>query len=500
MNAWMRSWQGAVIFGLMASLNVGCGGSDPVETAQSETVVTKEPKVVDNVETDEALPFAGEHDEPLMDEVEPSVAADDSAVDSGVVRAGGLEETVVSGIRTVAGESDPFDTNSLDGNVLFDEDEDEKAFDEDDGPEEKIVAPKQGTPEYYVSEITKLRVQPLPRIEDPKKLRAAQQQRQMKIVNLAEQAIKLTFKDPKQQRVFDVALGKLLEARLQLAVDGHKPSIDALYEHAPVLYKRDPKSAAAAEGAHTLVQLAFINCNTAAMAGSLKKDPRWLEEFAKQSEDFALKFPKEERRSVPLLFTAAESCEIHGLTGEAIRCHTLIAKKFPKHTATPASIAVLRRLQMVGKRKKLYGTSLAGTKLSLEQFSGRPVVVFFWSTGAQPSLDRIPEVTAALKKYGKNRLGVIGVCLDSKKETVVQYLGKNPQPWGNIFHPDATKRSWNNPIVKFYGVRRLPSMWVIDASGLVATTDVPTGKLNEVLGRMTPARTAAGNRPSRSKN
>ncbi len=55
---------------------------------------------------------------------------------------------------------------------------------------------------------------------------------------------------------------------------------------------------------------------------------------------------------------------------------------------------------MVGKRKKLYGTSLTGTKLSLEQFPGKTVVVFFWSTQAQPSLDRIPEVTAALKKYG----------------------------------------------------------------------------------------------------
>lgn len=494
MNAWMRSWQGAVLLGLLASWNLGCGGSDPVETTSSETEITAKPSVAEDSSNDEALPFEGQHVEPQMDDVD-SEATD---VDSGIVQAGGLEEKVVSGIQTVAGEVDPFNSNTLDGNVLFDEDDDEISVDEDDGPEEKIVAPKKGTAEYYISEITKLRVQPLPKLEDPKKLRAAQEERQLKIVALAEQAIKLTHKDPKQIRVFDVAVGKLLEARLQLAVDGHKPSIGAIYEHAQVLYKRDPKSTAAAEGAHTLVQLAFINCNMAAIAGTLKQDPRWLQEFAKQAEDFAIKFPKEERRTVPLLFTAAESCEIHGLTEEAIRCHTLIARRFPKHTATPASVAVLRRLKMVGKRKKLYGTSLTGTQLSLDQFLGRPVVVYFWSTQAKPSLDRIPEVTEALKKYGSRRLGVIGVCLDEKKETVEQYLAKQPQPWGNIFHPDETKRGWNNPIVKFYGVRRLPSMWVIDSAGLVITTDVPTGKLDEILGRMTPAQTAGGNRPDGS--
>ncbi len=415
---------------------------------------------------------------------------------SGIVQVGGTEPGEGSVIQQAAGEGDIFDGTTIDGIPVFDEDDNEA---EADAPEEKIVAPKKGSPEYYINEITKLRLARPPQTKDVEKLREWQHKRNLLIIEHAEKAIALTHRDPKQVRVFDVAVNKLLETRLQLAVDGDKDSVDALYEHADSLYKRDPESTAAADGAFTLVQLAFSNSTAAVMTGTAKKNSRWLQEFARQAEAFALKFPKEERRSIPLLFTAAETCELNGLTEEAERAYMVIAKRFPKHPASKVAVTVLRRMKMIGKRIKLSGTSLQGQKISLEQFAGKPIVVFFWSTEAEPSIKLIPEVKAAAQKYGK-RLAVIGVCLDQKREPVDAFLKKETLPWVNLFHTDEQKRGWNNPIVKFYGVRRIPAMWVLDASGRVMSTTVPAGQLEATLARLSAPRTATPPRSARQRN
>jgi len=313
--------------------------------------------------------------------------------------------------------------------------------------------------------------------------------RSEEIIKLAEQAIALTHRDPQKERIFNIAVNKLLETRLQLAVNGDKASIDALYEHADALHRRDPESPAAAEGAYTLTQLAFSNSTTAVMTGIAQKDPRWLQEFAKQAEDYAIKFPKESQRSVPLLFAAAERCELNGLNEEAIRAYTVIAKRFPKHPAAEIAVTVVRRLGMTGRRIKLFGETLNGQKVSLENFAGKPIVIYFWATTAEPSVKQLAEVSAAAEKYGDS-IGVIGVCLDQDQKAVEAFLQKQPQSWPNIFNPDETKRAWNNPVVKFYGVRRIPATWIIDAGGRVVSTSLKAGELDAGLGKLLNTRTA----------
>jgi len=411
--------------------------------------------------------------------------------DSGVVLASGTDDG--TGIRTVAAGEKDAGPATINGVVIFEEDDSEA---EADAPEEEFVAPKKGTAEYHIHEITKLRLARPPQTKDLEALRAWHRERSLKIIANAEKALALTHRDPKQERIFDVAVRKLLETRLQLAVDGDTESVDALYEHAASLYKRDPKSNAAAEGAFTLTQLAYSNSTAAIMTGVAVKDPRWLQEFARQSEDYAMKFPQDSQRSIPLLFAAAERCEINGLKEEAVRAYSVIAQKFPKHDASAVALTIVRRMKMNGRRIKLSGATLQGQAVSLAQHLGKPVVVFFWNTTATQSVKQIPEITEAVKKYGNNRLGVIGVCLDESTETLKTFLAKEKLPFPNIIHSDEKKRGWNNPIVKFYGVRRVPSMWVIDAGGRVVTTKVESGKLDATLAKVFNPRTAT--RPGKS--
>src|SRR4029079_4234060 len=123
--------------------------------------------------------------------------------------------------------------------------------------------------------------------------------------------------DAEKERLFASAVHNMLEARLQQALAGDRENIDALYDDAADLFKRDPKSAAAADAAHTLVNLAYSMAK-----GGTGSNPQWLGEFSRQAMHFAGSFPAEERRSLPLLFTAARSCELAGMTKEAIDGYT----------------------------------------------------------------------------------------------------------------------------------------------------------------------------------
>src|SRR5262249_54707641 len=183
-----------------------------------------------------------------------------------------------------------------------------------DAKQEASVEPSQkpaekGSPEWLLQEIQRVRLLPLPQEEaneddsdesddeDDKPLTPAQEkklaqeiernkgirrERNTQIIKLAEECIQKTNKKPEQEPLFSTAVHHLLDARLQLALQGDQKSMEALYEADKLFFERNPKSESAAEAALTLVNLTHAN---AVRYG--RKDPRWLKEFSKQTQSYA---------------------------------------------------------------------------------------------------------------------------------------------------------------------------------------------------------------------
>src|SRR5207237_8443745 len=112
---------------------------------------------------------------------------------------------------------------------------------------------------------------------------------------------------------------------------------------------------AAAEGAKTLVNMAYSLARNSTGA-----DLDWIGEFARQARHFAASFPAEERRALPLLFTAGRSCELSGLSIEALECYTLIQKSFPKSQYAASVAPIVRRLKLPGSPPQLGGPTIDG--------------------------------------------------------------------------------------------------------------------------------------------
>ncbi|MBS0202125.1 MAG: redoxin domain-containing protein [Planctomycetes bacterium] len=363
--------------------------------------------------------------------------------------------------------------------------------------------PVKNSPEWLLLEIQRIKVMPLPGsekntqkseaeddLDNEKPLTAAEEQqlkdefektkvvrreRNLQVIGLAEDCIRKTAKQPDQEAEFDAAVHYLLDARLQLALQGDTASIEALYDAARTFYERKPQSASAVEAQLTLVNLTHAN---ALRYG--QTEPKWIQEFAKHSQLYATRFTDEEARAVSLLSAAARSCELAGLTDDAKNCYSLLITKFKDTPQAQQALGVVRRFQLKGKTLELTGPTMDGDDLTIETYRGKMVIVVFWATHAKPFVQQLPKLTATMKKYEKYAT-TIGVNLDADEGMVESFLEQTGITWPQIFSPNRALRGWNSPLAVHYGINNLPTIWLVDPNGVVTDTAIDAENLESRL-------------------
>lgn len=331
--------------------------------------------------------------------------------------------------------------------------------------------PEKNTPEWYLYEISVLQRLTTP-TEDIEKLRDFQRDRNYKIVELAKQCIQKTYQDPAKKELFETAAHHAMEAQLQLAIqvngvdpEEHRLNGEELYENAAMLFDWDPKSKATLEAGFTLVKFAEI---MARKVGA--EEPDWLEEYVRQARLFAHNFPQDDGRAIAKLDAAGWSCEAHGQLGLALSCYKQIEKQFPQNPLAQHIPAVIRRLELPGKKLQLAGPTQDGNFLSIDALRNKVVLVAFWAADTKDF-----ELDAAILKdlYGKyaaNGFEIVGVNLDEDESRLKAFSQQHGFSWRNIFYIDQNKRRWNNPVVRYYGVREIPTYWLVDQQGKVVDT------------------------------
>jgi peroxiredoxin len=342
--------------------------------------------------------------------------------------------------------------------------------------QQKPPGPEKGTPEWLILQIKKVRLQPFPKTNNVGELAKVQRKRNARTIELATQAIAATHDKPAHQELFDEAVHHLVEARVQLALQGDTEARNSLYDDAEALYKRNPKSRAASEAAFALTR--FIHASARRYA---RQDPAWLDEFSKQARIYATNFPNDTERAANLLSSAAKTCELHRQPTGALTCYTMLVEKFPKTKEAEEAQAVLRRLLLKGKTLQLAGPTLDGGFVRIDDLRGKLVLIVFWSAGVKRFNDDLPELIAVTTRHEKAGLTVIGINLDEEEPTLDAFLERTELTWTQIFHPESKKRGWASDIVRYYGVRQLPTYWLVDRQGTVVETDIDVKQLDRII-------------------
>ncbi|MEZ6061700.1 MAG: thioredoxin-like domain-containing protein [Planctomycetaceae bacterium] len=340
-----------------------------------------------------------------------------------------------------------------------------------------------------LQKIQKLRLAPVP--SDLEQARAARRDRNLEIIDLATRVLALTVEDTEKQAVFNQAISQLLEARFQLALAGSKDDIDQLYADVEALNDRDPESVGAMEGVYYLAKFAHTK---ARLQGG--ENTVWFENFSRWAREFADRFPDQSARAVQLLFGAGRSCEMHSvvtdsadertrLMTEAKLCYSALAEKWPDTSQGQEAAGVLRRLALPGQPLSQFsGPTLEGGYISSDEFPGKITVIYFWESESEEFVtDLLPLLQQANTKLSE-QVRFVGVNLDEEEVALNDFLEKNSVPGRQIFFASQEQRSWDSPLVRFWGVSKNPSVWIVKKDGVVSAVDVGHATLVEEMRKL----------------
>ena len=119
-------------------------------------------------------------------------------------------------------------------------------------------------------------------------------------------------------------------------------------------------------------------------------------------------------------------------------------------------------LALIGKRVPDFSAiDLDGKPISLEDYRGKIVLLDFRATWSSVCLEDTPNVKKVYDAYKDKGFDIIGISLDNDEKMLRDHLKKHEIPWRQVY----SGKRWDSPIPQQYGIRNVPSGWLIDRDG-----------------------------------
>lgn len=123
--------------------------------------------------------------------------------------------------------------------------------------------------------------------------------------------------------------------------------------------------------------------------------------------------------------------------------------------------ALSRKINLVGKPLDLKFTDLTGKEVSVQDYTGKVVLVDFWATWCGPCRAALPEVKETYAKYHTKGFEIVGISLDKDKDTLETFLKEQNMSWPQYF--DGL--GWENKIGQKFEISSVPTVWLLDKKG-----------------------------------
>lgn len=120
-----------------------------------------------------------------------------------------------------------------------------------------------------------------------------------------------------------------------------------------------------------------------------------------------------------------------------------------------------------------------GKTVKFSEFAkGKYVVVDFWASWCPDCRKDLPEIIRFYNKFHKDGVEFLGVSFDTDKEKWTDYIAKSGVPYTQV---SEMKRMNNSDVAKAYGVRWIPSVYLIGPDGKVLVSTVLSYKIEKKL-------------------
>ncbi|GEP98718.1 TlpA disulfide reductase family protein [Chitinophaga cymbidii] len=134
----------------------------------------------------------------------------------------------------------------------------------------------------------------------------------------------------------------------------------------------------------------------------------------------------------------------------------------------------------IGARPDFALADTAGNIVKLSSYKGKYVLVDFWASWCGPCRRENPNVVAAFNRYNGKGFEVLGVTLDTKRDAWLAAIAKDGLAWVHV----GDLKGWKSDIVEEYGIRSVPTNFLLDPSGKVIAKDLRAEALQEKLAEL----------------
>jgi len=122
--------------------------------------------------------------------------------------------------------------------------------------------------------------------------------------------------------------------------------------------------------------------------------------------------------------------------------------------------------------------SIDGKKIKLAELRGKVVVLNFWATWCEPCREMIPSEKKLVEKLKDSPFAFIGISVDDEKKAIEAFIKKMEMPWAQVHNgPEGgIADKWN--------VQYFPTIYVIDAKGVIRFKDLRGKDLDEAVEKL----------------
>jgi thiol-disulfide isomerase/thioredoxin len=120
---------------------------------------------------------------------------------------------------------------------------------------------------------------------------------------------------------------------------------------------------------------------------------------------------------------------------------------------------------------------ISGDRFSLDDFRGKVVLIDFWATWCGPCVRELPNVRRVYEKHKDDGLIIISISLDFDRSRFRTFVRRNDMPWHHVMEGGG----WDTRLAKKYGIRSIPSMFVLDHDGVVIADSAHGEELEKVI-------------------